>query len=363
MPEDKPFMLFSCCIPVKGAERSVLCDLQRQTAHFIPEGLFEILTLHEGKTAAQLKAAYQHRFDEIIGEYFQFLEKGEFIFFTDTPERFPKMDLRWEEPRLITNAIIDIGEVSLPWENMIGELEQMGCGHIHIRSFSDKQLGFFEALLPGFEGKRIESIVLTIKFQPVFEERALLAFCRRFPRLSTLEVHSVPAGHPLFSLPARESLLFITEEKISSGLHCGFISPAYFTINVKTFTEALRYNSCLNRKISIDSGGEIRNCPSMPQSHGNIRETRLSDALEKPEFRKYWNITKDQIRVCRDCEFRYICTDCRAFLEEPADSFSKPLKCGYNPYTCEWEEWSTNPLKHRAAEYYGMESLPGMERG
>jgi hypothetical protein len=39
--------------------------------------------------------------------------------------------------------------------------------------------------------------------------------------------------------------------------------------------------------------------------------------------------------------------------------YSKPLKCGYNPYTCEWEEWSTNPLKQKAIDYYGMrEVLP-----
>jgi hypothetical protein len=34
-----------------------------------------------------------------------------------------------------------------------------------------------------------------------------------------------------------------------------------------------------------------------------------------------------------------------------------PLKCGYNPYTCEWEEWSTNPLKQKAIGYYGMRSI------
>jgi hypothetical protein len=34
--------------------------------------------------------------------------------------------------------------------------------------------------------------------------------------------------------------------------------------------------------------------------------------------------------------------------------YSKPLECGYNPYTCEWEEWSTNPLKQKAIEHYGF---------
>jgi len=128
-------------------------------------------------------------------------------------------------------------------------------------------------------------------------------------------------------------------------------------MNIESFTEAQHHNTCLNRKISIDSEGNIKNCPSMKESYGNIRDTTLQEALEKPGFKKYWNINKDQVEVCKDCEFRYICTDCRAYLEAPENIYSKPLKCGYNPYTCEWEEWSTNPLKQKAIEYYGMQGL------
>ncbi|MEM8527245.1 MAG: hypothetical protein AAGG68_21570 [Bacteroidota bacterium] len=44
-------------------------------------------------------------------------------------------------------------------------------------------------------------------------------------------------------------------------------------------------------------------------------------------------------------------------MEDLEDIYSKPLKCGYNPYTGEWAEWSTNPLKQKAIAYYGMEEL------
>ena len=44
-------------------------------------------------------------------------------------------------------------------------------------------------------------------------------------------------------------------------------------------------------------------------------------------------------------------------VEEPENKLSKPLKCGYSPYTNEWQEWSTNPLKQKAIEYYGMQDL------
>jgi SPASM domain peptide maturase of grasp-with-spasm system len=95
----------------------------------------------------------------------------------------------------------------------------------------------------------------------------------------------------------------------------------------------------------------------MAKSYGNIKDTKLIDVVNNPEFQKLWYIHKDQISVCKDCEFRHICTDCRAYLENPKDVYSKPLKCGYNPYTCEWEEWSTNPLKQQAIDYYEMREI------
>lgn len=93
----------------------------------------------------------------------------------------------------------------------------------------------------------------------------------------------------------------------------------------------------------------------MTESFGNINDTSLLEVLEKPGFKKLWDLSKDKIHVCKDCEFRYICTDCRAYVEDPDDILSKPLKCGYNPYTGEWSDWSTNPLKQKAIEFYGID--------
>ena len=88
-----------------------------------------------------------------------------------------------------------------------------------------------------------------------------------------------------------------------------------------------------------------------------IRRQFFHKAILKHELTLEIMIQKDQIAVCKDCEFRYICTDCRAYKEDPEDDYSKPLKCGYDPYTGVWSEWSTNPLKQKAIQYYGMEEI------
>jgi SPASM domain peptide maturase of grasp-with-spasm system len=128
----------------------------------------------------------------------------------------------------------------------------------------------------------------------------------------------------------------------------------YFSINLKTFSESLNYNSCLNRKISIDKEGNIKNCPSMQKNYGCITNTSLSEVIDIQDFRRVWSIKKDDINTCKGCEFRYVCTDCRAYIENPENENSKPLKCGYNPSTNEWEDWSRSPLKKIAISYYGL---------
>lgn len=158
-----------------------------------------------------------------------------------------------------------------------------------------------------------------------------------------------------FDLYNDNSTKIIYSNQIISGVNnCGCISPEYFTINEKHYFESQNHNTCLNKKLSIDINGNIKNCPSMLENFGNIKNSEIKDVINKPNFKKYWNIKKDDIAVCKDCEFRHICTDCRAYLENPNDIYSKPLKCGYNPYNNHWDEWASNPLKQKALEFYDL---------
>ena len=110
-----------------------------------------------------------------------------------------------------------------------------------------------------------------------------------------------------------------------------------FCINLSFYSESQAHNTCLNRKLCIDADGNIKNCPNMPQTYGNIKDTTLSQSIEKQGFKDCWYICKDKIDVCKDCEFRHICTDCRAFIKDPQNIYSQPAKCGYNPYICLWQ--------------------------
>jgi SPASM domain peptide maturase of grasp-with-spasm system len=360
--KSKNFKLFSCCILVKGTKRSIICDVQRGSYHYIHQDLYEILMNEQLTPIDLIYSKYGIENQSVLDEYFKMLLDEEYIFFCNGQEieMFPCIDLKWEYPAFITNAILDFkGDDDIKYQifdKIVTSLTEMGCIALQLRFFYFVDWTIVKNILEQNIVSSIETIDVLMRYNHQITEEELVKVKTRNRRISSFVMHSAPEFR-VFEIPFESTHFSTTTEVITGASHCGMISSDYFSTNILLFTEAQKHNTCLNRKISIDTEGYIRNCPSMPEHYGNIKDTTLAQALEHPDFKKYWFINKDQIEVCKDCEFRYICTDCRAYREDPKDLHSKPLKCGYNPYTCEWEEWSTNPLKQKAIDYYGMREM------
>jgi SPASM domain peptide maturase of grasp-with-spasm system len=330
------FRLFACCIAVRGARRSVVCDLGRQLLRFIPNGLYEILTEHGDKSVAEIKALYGGRYDGEIEEYFDFLLREELGFWCDEPAAFPPIALDWESPQRITNAILDVDRASAhDFPALLAQLDDLGCEALQVRCYEPLDPGVIERLRAGAARGRLRTNELLLAYEPELTGDALVDLCRRHPRIWRICVHSAPedrVGPPT----AGAAEIEFRRAVVGSPSCCGCVHPSYFAPNLETFLEAQRHNTCLNRKVSVDARGEIRNCPSLGASYGNVRDVSLHSAVARRDFRDLWEINKDQIEVCKDCEFRYVCVDCRAYLTRPEDLYSKPAKCGYDPYTAQW---------------------------
>jgi SPASM domain peptide maturase of grasp-with-spasm system len=331
------FRLFACCIPVRGARRSTICDLQRERYDLIPNGLFDLLAGYPNHTRDEIHAAFPERFHPTVDEYFAFLEGREYGFWCDDPDAFPPLDLAWERPERVTNALIDVdGRSRHDWPSLLAQLDALGCQALQVRWFRHAPLEELESVLGAMARGRLRSVELLLPHDPAWGERTLHELVLRHQRVVGIVVHSAPEervdrGSEL------GTIIFHRAEAVTSHHHCGAVSPQWLTASLEGFTEARAFNSCLNRKLSVDAAGDIRNCPSMPRSFGNAADTPLQAALDHPDFRAAWGITKDQVAVCRDCEFRYLCTDCRAFVQDPADARSKPAKCAYDPYQARWD--------------------------
>lgn len=351
------FNLFSNIILTKGINRVVISDLQRNTSELYPIELSEVIESLKSKSIEDLLNEYDTDSKSILQEYVDILLEKEYGFITlnNWDLNFPTMPTTYNDSSIISNLFIELNDVSL-LKNIKKSVENLSVKFLVIFSERNIQLQEFLEIDKCFE----ETSLIGIEIYSAYHENIDVDFIdqihKKTLRIIDLVFYDCKTKPFKHKNNTRFSLEF-TKEKLKRA-SCGKVSLDHFNTNITKVLESINHNSCLNKKISIDKDGNIKNCPSMPQSFGNINDTTLEEALNHSEFKKYWNITKDSIEVCKDCEFRNICTDCRAYTERTHFDndldLSKPLKCGYNPYTNEWAEWSTNPLKQKAIEYYNL---------
>lgn len=345
------FNLYPTAILVSGFMRATINDLSTGAVLAVPNDLALLFKYDKCISIKEVLRKSSNAMDrKIIIEYLHFLKDNNLGFFSDIYFSGINVGLNndFHYPFEISNILIDLWEFDNDVFNKLAqEIREVGIRNLEIRVFcKDFSIEDLLIIYTLIDKTCISSFTLIISNCIV--SKYLLDSIVSY-RLTKLIIYN--SDKEDISIFRDIDVIYTTQSSISVK-NCGLVMEKYFTLNMRHYTESLHHNSCLNRKISIDAHGNIKNCPSMTESYGNIRDTTLAEAIEKPGFKKYWNINKDQIAVCKDCEFRYICTDCRAYTEDPHDvsgpegtNLSKPLKCGYNPYTGEWAEWSTNPLK------------------
>ena len=366
----KIFRLYSCCINVKGYSRSLIYDLQRATYETIPNSLNAILQNNENAFFEDIIKKYGNENEIIIATYFDWLEKNEYGFWCRNIQeisRFPNINYKWDMPFEISNSIIDLNSISNIKE-ALKQLANLYVPHIQLRSFSIRSSQFYMDLLLACDNTRIKTIEIFTPYTKLKSAKSgYIDLLKKFMRLESIIFYNAHINRKI-SYFGELSKIIYTKQNICSASDCGSLQSRNFTINLPLFTESQHYNTCLNRKICIDENGEIKNCPAMSRSFGNIKDTTLEEALNKPEFKDLWGIRKDDIDVCKDCEFRYMCTDCRCFIRNPEDIYSQPAKCTYNPYIALWEgeegfisveEWRRlNPHWEKKAKRHPLVKVP-----
>lgn len=351
--------LYSSSKIVKGFQQSIVVDVQRSFHTAIPNSMQSIIKELECQSIDDIESQLDQEDQEIFKLYVSFLVENEFAFITNDPQKFIYHDFS-SSTTIRHNGILELKNYENNLKKIISEYAKIKIEALHINIYERMDLEKTKLLLSQLQQQTtIKQVSILQGYNENVQEKDLLDLGFNYPILSQIMIYDSPIEKKVQN---DFTLLFFLQNKEISFNSCGIVNESYFSCNSILYDESHCTNTCLAGKISIDIDGNIRNCPAMPQSFGNIEDTTLENVLNHKDFKKYWNLSKDNIEVCKDCEFRYICTDCRAYTEqthinkEGLDT-SKPLKCGYDPYTGEWEEWSKNPLKQKAINFYGMKDL------
>ncbi len=98
-----------------------------------------------------------------------------------------------------------------------------------------------------------------------------------------------------------------------------------------------RFNSCWGTKIAITSDGKVRPCIYSEISIGDIESLSIHQIIEG--LKPYWELTKDKVEICKDCELRYVCFDCREIARRQGGDILAPNPlCQYDPCSGRWKQ-------------------------
>lgn len=144
----------------------------------------------------------------------------------------------------------------------------------------------------------------------------------------------IPAG---ITNPER---IVLKEKNHSTCYMITTVDGNFSRIDQSFYSFNLKHNSCWGQKIAFTSDGKIKPCIyshiSIMDFNPNSLDFDIDTAISL--LQEYWDISKDKVRKCKDCEFRYICFDCREIpFEQHRDIFAPNPLCKYDPYKGSWE--------------------------
>lgn len=108
------------------------------------------------------------------------------------------------------------------------------------------------------------------------------------------------------------------------------------------FKRSVDRHNCLAGKLTITDTGDVLPCIfSRGKTVGNVLRDGSIETVLEGQIKDIWKITKDDVLVCQDCEYRYVCFDCRPISEGATQGNGNfetaPYpRCTYNPYEGEW---------------------------
>lgn len=295
------YRLYPDCILVRGHVRSAIYDLTRNEIHFIPNSfacLFDgdMINFEESKVETS----------EII-RYLAENELGEF----GLDPHIKPISEECESPSLISNAIIEINEYSNRVK--IGEtaekLAEVGCEAIFLSFIGETTVDRIMEIALNFISLSFKSIDIGIGYYDGID-KDLWSIVSKLPLCSKIIVYNSPFTNMAMTYED-VAVKYLEKEIYCNQQYQQFDYSKYAVASLPFYNEALRYNTCLYKKIFIDSSGGIRNCPRAINLFGNIfYESSLLEIVKSDAFQKDWRLSNDLIQKCSDCELRYACQHC-----------------------------------------------------
>ena len=321
----KKINLYSDVLGTFGYTRSLLFDSLKCEIHFLDNAVFSELKANEFRNIS---------IDTVEQSFQDYLFDNNLIFdvHEDIANSFPLINLEWDFPSIISNAVICVTEKNCEFLNNILDLNFVS--HFNFVFQDEINIASLELLFHFIQNQSCDSIELTFT-NPIddnFKNELELLI------MNTKKI----IGFNNYAKVEFISLVELDELKFNRHMNNLHRLDIRLSRSLDHYAEAQNHHTYFNRKLFIDKTGEIKNAPEQTHTFGNLGQINsvhdLHNIVSTEEFKSHWFIRKDNTDVCKDCEFRYLCTDNRLPIQRNVGEWYHESECGYNPYICKWDD-------------------------
>lgn len=322
--KDNYINFFSCCLLVRGFERSAIYDIQRENIEFIPNTLIDFVEDIRGRKVNDVLEEYKH--NKIAKEYLKLLEEKEFIFYSANnffPD-LPALSTNEDTSIFIFTTVILSQYIYDNINSFAKNIQRLGVKRLHFHIDNKNCMEQVHKILSSLEYSQVSNLSFSIPYQKIDKriyqnDRVKSIVLFNSPKKRTRQNSEVITNY----ITTDDSNLFLTQFRLYD-----------IAISIGAYNIANNYNLALYKTIFIDGNGNIKHNFSDKNSYGNILEDFeeiKTNTVKK--LSQLWNIKKDDIAPCNVCEFRYCCTT--TYLPEKGKT-GYTVNCNYNPYIAEF---------------------------
>lgn len=334
---------------VKGASRVCLVDYAHDNLFYLPKEYYAVLkSLERNDIETVINELDDQQSVINLNHLIEKLISLGMAMKVNEIKMFPPISSALnDEFQSIQNSIIELtSEVSLDnVKSFCEDLSKLNCSEIQLWIIDNNvSKTSIDEIIQHLTNLSFTYVDIHIQKPKEFDSKEWYALIEKFAILKKIIVYGADNNHthdivhlnpphPPLSLGEIEYLT----KNFMNGKCCGEIHFSTLDFSGYWIPNLLqKKNGCLYKKICLDRNGVIKHCPCLNFDYGMYKKGALQDIIESDIYIKMSSMKNDDICICKDCEYRYNCTGCRAFTIKN-ETLGKPAKCHYNPYSAKWE--------------------------
>lgn len=317
---DDFLLIFSHIKIVKGYRKSLIINLQKETCsrYLNSDEFLEFVYTSSGKPISKLD-------EQMV------LRVAQMEFGVVLPENlignFPPLEVGWDYPCKFSNGIFELKNVK-EIEYTIQILKETSLRNIQLRVTDVLGNREFEILTKEILLSKVHNVQLVF-LQENFIDDAILDLILSWRILSSIIVYCSQESKS-YNVKGKLMAFVATEYRELWVIN----SPNDLILNMPFYQEAIGFNAYYNRKLFV-SGNKMF---SGNKDDGHTYFATVKEAFDfLSQKSSSWLMKKDDIDVCRDCEYRYSCFDRRIPKNRGENQYFNLRECSYNPYIGTWK--------------------------